>query len=438
MAPLSNSVENESLKMVYHGQTGEICHIPEVLLGSVAEVVLSELLDNIWTLALTMTMLVGGLIGLIISLILFRKDKRNGKKMFFLSSFLCLCGSWCLLDSQFIIMLTGYRDIIFYASFYFFMVMTIPLLYYVINIIPSKNANIVKPLPYLFVANLIGQFILVKAGVFTLFQMLFVTHILMIAGATAMVWALLKEYRATGRSEIRVCVHAFATLGAVALITVILYGTVAYSHYQILFQSGILAMILILTMGLLRSYLQAVKQRIQLELYRQMSEEDELTGLRNRRSFDFYLKEIEESSQNYENIALLFLDINGLKQVNDNLGHEMGDQMIRDMAGCIGRTFKTRGNCYRVGGDEFCAVILNPGDDMPKILDGLTEELNHFNEISEKAYKLSAAWGYSLLFEADGSCKQMSEWKTQADENMYKQKKKMKREGVLSNLTEMV
>ena len=51
------------------------------------------------------------------------------------------------------------------------------------------------------------------------------------------------------------------------------------------------------------------------------------------------------------NFVVFLIDINGLKVVNDTLGHEAGDELICGAAACITSTFKDKGNTYRIGGD---------------------------------------------------------------------------------------
>lgn len=79
---------------------------------------------------------------------------------------------------------------------------------------------------------------------------------------------------------------------------------------------------------------------------------DVLTGVRNRRAFDTY----KESLPINRNYSLVVLDINGLKPVNDNMGHEQGDKLIMGVARVLVDSFYGIGKIYRIGGDEFCVV----------------------------------------------------------------------------------
>lgn len=89
--------------------------------------------------------------------------------------------------------------------------------------------------------------------------------------------------------------------------------------------------------------------------------EDELTGLYNRKK----LAEIELST-----FDLIYFDLDGLKLVNDNEGHYAGDMLIIQFAHALKTSLPVRGNAYRIGGDEFVAIVpVGNGDALIEHLD---------------------------------------------------------------------
>lgn len=96
---------------------------------------------------------------------------------------------------------------------------------------------------------------------------------------------------------------------------------------------------------------------------------DNLTGLPNRLMFREYLSHaLANARRHKEKLALLFLDIDNFKQINDSLGHEVGDQLLRMFADRLGACLReedyvSRSNVARLGGDEF--LILLSGFDHP-------------------------------------------------------------------------
>ena len=80
---------------------------------------------------------------------------------------------------------------------------------------------------------------------------------------------------------------------------------------------------------------------------------DPLTGLYNRYAYSQALKDYSDPGNLPEGFTAYSIDINGLKKVNDAMGHEAGDELIRGAAECITQVFGKGAACYRTGGDEF-------------------------------------------------------------------------------------
>jgi len=81
---------------------------------------------------------------------------------------------------------------------------------------------------------------------------------------------------------------------------------------------------------------------------------DPVTELPNRRAFEERLK---LSYERHDGFALLYLDLDGFKQVNDRLGHQAGDDVLRDVAGVLRQCIRVADMAARVGGDEFCLLL---------------------------------------------------------------------------------
>lgn len=118
------------------------------------------------------------------------------------------------------------------------------------------------------------------------------------------------------------------------------------------------------------------------------------------------------------------MDLNGLKHINDHFGHSAGDELIIGAARCIERAFAGYGECYRIGGDEFCAILPDPvlrEEEWNALLD---EEIQRHNQSSR--FKLSIARGASRLRTPAGVLKTVSDWKFEADQMMYQDKESRK------------
>lgn len=118
-------------------------------------------------------------------------------------------------------------------------------------------------------------------------------------------------------------------------------------------------------------------------MLRHKAEHDPLTGVINRGGFDqmSQLLKVQKSP-----LALLLIDVDKFKQVNDGYGHEMGDQVLKRVAGLLRDSFRSNDYVARLGGDEF-AVIMVEGT--PEQEDLIREKINHINRVlknPEKGY----------------------------------------------------
>ena len=85
-----------------------------------------------------------------------------------------------------------------------------------------------------------------------------------------------------------------------------------------------------------------------------------MTGLANRNAFNERLEfAIREAGQFQETVAMLLLDLDNFKQVNDTLGHQAGDELLRVIGQRIVRTLRREDFVARLGGDEFAVILRN-------------------------------------------------------------------------------
>lgn len=108
-----------------------------------------------------------------------------------------------------------------------------------------------------------------------------------------------------------------------------------------------------------RSLRYALKLGETLEALRRLATRDQLTGLLNRREFDRILTEEEERARRFGlPLALVMLDIDHFKSVNDTHGHPAGDSVLREVARRLGARFRTVDRVARFGGEEFALILV--------------------------------------------------------------------------------
>jgi diguanylate cyclase (GGDEF)-like protein len=156
---------------------------------------------------------------------------------------------------------------------------------------------------------------------------------------------------------------------------------------------------------------------------RHMATIDPQTRLLNRRGFMALAHhQVELARRQIRPLALLFVDLDGLKHVNDTIGHHAGDSMIAEAAHVLKATFRTADLMARVGGDEFCVLLTtDPAPDVQGAIDRLMAEIDERNAEPGRPYRLSCSFGVAE-FDPVSPCT-LDELLQSADNRMYEQKR---------------
>ena len=161
------------------------------------------------------------------------------------------------------------------------------------------------------------------------------------------------------------------------------------------------------------------------ETLRNNSLKDDLTGLFNRRGllkqaapyFDF-------ARLQKETLLLVFIDLDGMKRINDEFGHNEGDNALINTAAILNRSFRSSDIVARLGGDEFTVLVTDRNANKEDAIARLNENLKAHNASQKRGHKLSFSIGVATLEPERMTC--FEELLEQADQAMYEQKR-MKR-----------
>ncbi len=179
---------------------------------------------------------------------------------------------------------------------------------------------------------------------------------------------------------------------------------------------------------LLRSIRYAMeRQRGQARIQR-LTLIDDLTGLLNRRGFLSYGKKyIKLSQRSKKGVMALFMDMDGLKIINDALGHNMGDQALVDIADALRVTFRESDVLGRIGGDEFAVLAMDvtaANGNAGLLTARLLARLEACNRLPGRPYQLSLSVG--TAFGRPEQPHTLEELLDEADARMYEQKRARK------------
>ncbi len=159
------------------------------------------------------------------------------------------------------------------------------------------------------------------------------------------------------------------------------------------------------------------------KLLDEMSTMDPMTGVKNRRGFFQVVENIIRNEANRGKKALaVYADMDCLKVVNDEFGHDDGDFSIKTIANTLSDSFRKNDVVGRMGGDEFAAFAMVNQDDYGEVIKKrIKDSLARFNEQCDKPYYVNMSVGYyefTISEETD-----VEEILRLADENLYEEKK---------------
>ena len=185
-------------------------------------------------------------------------------------------------------------------------------------------------------------------------------------------------------------------------------GVLQFIYPRMPFACGVLALTTLIL------YLTWIDQLISL---------DPLTGLNNRKQLNFYFDHWIKNHNEGDRMNVLMIDANKFKSINDNYGHIMGDNALKNIAeslklGC--KVLPKRANIARYGGDEFAILFESSTEEnAEKLKSSINENLRAINERTKLPFDLTVSIGYAYT-EGSGTLKELIDT---ADEAMYEAKK---------------
>lgn len=189
------------------------------------------------------------------------------------------------------------------------------------------------------------------------------------------------------------------------------FGSSAYGKLLYLYLS-ILAVLIVTILGALYVIMRREKA------LNQESAIDVLTGLNMRRSYEEHIESLRK--QGRKELTFISLDLNGLKKVNDTIGHLAGDELIAGAGHFIRDYFHRYGKCYRVGGDEFTVIVENCNIDKSVVYNEFKEIVARWHGTLVDHMSISMGIARSCDYDIE-DIKKLIEY---ADMEMYKDKER--------------
>lgn len=352
----------------------------------------------------------------------FRKKDEIPNSLLYFGIFVVFMGMWAFTETDMAILLLDSTSLVNMLAYLCLMLMPVPFVLFVRESLEVWDKWVYRVVCIYSLTVTIVCILLMMFRIVDFKQTVLWIHLSLLMALGYMVYGIsYKVYKKEFTRHVKINLVGMGIMAVSVLIELVTYyinpgqtGSVG--------QIGFLVYILILTGETVSDTIVQVDEGRKAVYYKQMASVDTLTGVYNRNAF----MEDTAALENLDGVFVVTFDLNDLKKTNDVKGHEAGDRYLVDSASAISYVFSQYGNCYRIGGDEFCVVIKN---DTMEHVESLIARLKRceedYNQYSVDV-DMKIACGYAI-YDPEKDLN-LEETRNRADAKMYKNKKEIKSE----------
>lgn len=420
--PLKSEYSHQPVSIEIIGDVQVPGGLSSIDIGDEASFMYSLSVDNPFNMIILMMMFMFGfgLLGVAVYIDIRRKNY-DYRIFLYLGIFSLITAVWIWTDSPIYHINEADAASVALLSFISFMAIPLPIVAFV-DVICIKRKKSLQLISNILFLNMMLQSLFFVLGLTEFIQLLPLTHVLIVLSVILMSTALIDEIKANNSMMAKGFLISLSILGLFSLITLIQFYISPIRNGRSWFMLGFIFFIMILVYFCVKRIWLLYEQNTKLKLYQNMAYNDMMTMAQNRTAFNEKMIQLE--GKDLTSTILLILDINNLKQINDQYGHQAGDRMIIDTCQCILSIFENIANVYRIGGDEFAVLISEHKVNMKDVLKKLDEAILSYNLLNQN--QISLAYGYAIG-NADIDIETLFK---QADKNMYLRKFEQKKEPI--------
>lgn len=417
--PLKTEYSNQPIRIELIGDVNIPGGLSSIDIGDEASFMYTLQADNPFNMIILMMMFMFGfgLLGVAVYLDL-RKKNYDYRIFLYLGIFSLVSAVWIWTDSPIYHINEADAASVALLSFISFMAIPLPIVAFV-DVICIKRKKSLQIISNILFLNMMLQSLFYVLGFTEFIQLLPLTHLLLVLSVIFMITTLIDEIKANNSMLAKGFLISLSILGLFSLITLIQFYIRPIGNSRSFFMLGFISFIMLLVYFCVKRIWLLYEQNTKLKLYQNMAYNDMMTMAQNRTAFNEKMTQL--NGKDLTSTTLLSLDINNLKQINDEYGHQAGDRMIIDTCECILSIFENIANVYRIGGDEFAVLITKPNVNMKDLLKKLDDVILNYNSLNQN--QISLAYGYAIA-DADIDIETLFK---QADKNMYLRKFEQKK-----------
>ena len=412
--------------------SGSRCGFDGFRIGSSSGAILSVISEKLVAFIVCVLMLFSGLFLSIADIPINMRAQKN-HELLFLGLFSICVSVWCLSELNIIQLFFDDSRLLHVLSCGSLMLIPIPLVLYLDKAIGFKLRFIVPLVCTLSILEFVVCWTLHLLKIKDIHDTITASHALIGISAILLIYSFIKNLiSARGKSTSRIYrvlrSVGMASIGIAAFIDIPRYYMGLTGDSAQFVRVGILIFTICYGIASLENTINAVKKGVQTEFISKLAYQDGLTGVGNRTAFEERLDELEKIKATAAPIILIMFDVNDLKFVNDNLGHPLGDSMIKTAAEMIRSSFEpSGGECFRIGGDEFAVIMHGNGvaTRYDKHINEFADQMELHNRDMGNKFRISIAHGF-FIYNSGCGVDTIKEAFKKADEHMYETKREMK------------
>ncbi len=330
---------------------------------------------------------------------------------------------WLISESRMLQLIIGNPNILGGLSYIAIALSPVTLALYIGHSLITDYKKFYDIAAIIFFINTLSVIALHYSGLASFFETVPVSIILLICGLIATLLFFILEYKKYQKKVTLRALFVFSLVAVFALLEVIIFSQSNFRQTADFVVIGLGVILTVVFIGYVQFSLRNYKGSLERHVYERLAYTDQLTGAMNRFA---YFKDVHDfkSTTDAIKLQLVYFDLDKLKDINDKFGHAVGDEAIRHAYQIIKKTFGTRGQCYRMGGDEFVCIIKDFKDS------SIDADLKLFNDQclifdQNTPYKFNVSVGVSIYDSNENVS--IEEALIKSDHRMYEHKQSKQR-----------
>ena len=392
----------------------------EIRYGSSGACVFALLTDALVILVINCIILFAGLVSIILHIVTHSYKEENEAGSFLCVGFFSLAiAIWSLCQSGCLQMVIPDARVLYFVDFFSFYLFPIPFNLFVSTICRTKYKKGFWGFAGAYFVSLLFALAIQVSGWKDIFELITLTHMIMAVNVIYVFVAIRREVELQQNETARTLQKPLYIVMLFAAAELIAYYARGFRETSVFLPFGTIVFISMLIWLQVNRYYNKKLEEQKLEYYEKLANTDMLTEAWNRNAYEGMLKSMEQEEMRWNTTCVLMFDVNGMKDINDNYGHDKGDEALKLCYRCICQTFGPEGKCYRIGGDEF-VYVSNQMDDLEALVTRFETAVSQISQGLE--YPFSVAVGYARY---DGLKKeQFRDVLRRSDTMMYENKRR--------------